>query len=66
MLQLYAENMNQSEMIMTYAMRAGFAGGVVVDWPHRYTEETTTNDVFHMSKLYALTICSTNLFKVVL
>ncbi|KAJ1698537.1 hypothetical protein LUZ63_007049 [Rhynchospora breviuscula] len=33
-LQLYAENMNQSEMIMTYAMRAGFSGGVVVDWPH--------------------------------
>lgn len=35
-LQLYAENMDQSEMIMTYAMRAGFSGGVVVDWPHRY------------------------------
>lgn len=33
-LQLYAENMDQSEMIMSYAMRAGFAGGVVVDWPH--------------------------------
>ncbi|URE08779.1 Methyltransferase involved in Williams-Beuren syndrome [Musa troglodytarum] len=33
-LQLYAENMDQSEMIMTYAMRAGFAGGIVVDWPH--------------------------------
>ncbi|ONK70608.1 uncharacterized protein A4U43_C05F35520 [Asparagus officinalis] len=33
-LQLYAENMDQSEMIMTYAMRAGFAGGVVVDYPH--------------------------------
>lgn len=23
-------------MIMTYAMRAGFSGGVVVDWPHRF------------------------------
>ncbi|XP_009401552.2 18S rRNA (guanine-N(7))-methyltransferase RID2 [Musa acuminata AAA Group] len=33
-LQLYAENMDQSEMIMMYAMRAGFAGGIVVDWPH--------------------------------
>ncbi|KAJ3695483.1 hypothetical protein LUZ60_000860 [Juncus effusus] len=33
-LQIYAENMDQSEMIMTYAMRAGFSGGVVVDWPH--------------------------------
>ncbi|KAL0904629.1 hypothetical protein M5K25_026758 [Dendrobium thyrsiflorum] len=35
-LQLYSENMNQSEMIMKAAMRAGFAGGVVVDFPHRY------------------------------
>lgn len=35
-LQLYAENMDQSEMIMSYAMRSGFAGGMVVDWPHRY------------------------------
>ncbi|KAK1287709.1 hypothetical protein QJS10_CPB19g00729 [Acorus calamus] len=33
-LQLYAENVAQSEMIMTYAMKAGFAGGIVVDWPH--------------------------------
>ncbi|KAI0488696.1 18S rRNA (guanine-N(7))-methyltransferase RID2 [Dendrobium catenatum] len=33
-LQLYSENMNQSEMIMKAAMRAGFAGGVVVDFPH--------------------------------
>ncbi|XP_078441277.1 S-adenosyl-L-methionine-dependent methyltransferases superfamily protein isoform X2 [Wolffia australiana] len=33
-LQLYAENMDQSEMIMSYAMRSGFAGGMVVDWPH--------------------------------
>ena len=36
-LQLYAENMDQSEMIMSYAMRSGFAGGMVVDWPHRYS-----------------------------
>ncbi|KAJ0985181.1 hypothetical protein J5N97_003537 [Dioscorea zingiberensis] len=33
-LQLYAENMDQSTMILTCAMRAGFGGGVVVDWPH--------------------------------
>ncbi|PKA63940.1 hypothetical protein AXF42_Ash004950 [Apostasia shenzhenica] len=33
-LQLYSENMDQSEMIMKAAMRAGFAGGVVVDYPH--------------------------------
>lgn len=35
-LQFYADNVKQSEMIVTSAMRAGFAGGVVVDWPHRY------------------------------
>lgn len=34
-LQLYAENMDQSAMILTSAMRAGFGGGVVVDYPHR-------------------------------
>ncbi|GJM87266.1 hypothetical protein PR202_ga03204 [Eleusine coracana subsp. coracana] len=33
-LQFYADNVKQSEMIVTYAMRAGFAGGVVIDWPH--------------------------------
>lgn len=33
-LQLYSENTSQSEMIMKAAMRAGFAGGVVVDFPH--------------------------------
>jgi len=33
-LQFYADNVKQSEMIVTFAMRAGFAGGVVVDWPH--------------------------------
>ncbi|KAK8916149.1 hypothetical protein KSP39_PZI023350 [Platanthera zijinensis] len=33
-LQLYSDNASQSEMIMKAAMRAGFAGGVVVDFPH--------------------------------
>ncbi|KMZ61535.1 putative Methyltransferase [Zostera marina] len=33
-LQIYAENIHQHEMIMSYAMRSGFAGGMVVDWPH--------------------------------
>lgn len=33
-LQIYAENIDQHEMIMSYAMRSGFAGGMVVDWPH--------------------------------
>lgn len=34
-LQLYHENQTQLELITTSAMRAGFAGGVVVDYPHR-------------------------------
>ncbi|KAE8702065.1 pumilio-like protein 6 [Hibiscus syriacus] len=34
MLQEYPENPAQPELILSYAMRAGFAGGVVVDYPH--------------------------------
>ncbi|XP_068640299.1 18S rRNA (guanine-N(7))-methyltransferase RID2 isoform X1 [Aristolochia californica] len=33
-LQLYHENEAQLELITTSAMRAGFAGGLVVDFPH--------------------------------
>ena len=33
---MYAENLAQRELILSFAMRAGFAGGVVVDFPHRY------------------------------
>lgn len=33
-LQLYPENEAQLEMITSSAMRSGFAGGVVVDYPH--------------------------------
>lgn len=47
-LQLYAENMDQSEMIMMYAMRAGFAGGIVVDWPHRYIIKLFIIDKLHV------------------
>ncbi|XP_076907694.1 18S rRNA (guanine-N(7))-methyltransferase RID2-like [Bidens hawaiensis] len=32
--QLYPENNAQRELILNYAMRAGFAGGVVIDYPH--------------------------------
>ncbi|XP_027161528.1 18S rRNA (guanine-N(7))-methyltransferase RID2 [Coffea eugenioides] len=32
--QVYPENLAQRELILGYAMRAGFAGGVVVDFPH--------------------------------
>jgi hypothetical protein len=35
-LQVYPENLAQRELILSFAMRAGFAGGVVVDFPHRY------------------------------
>jgi len=33
-LQVYPENLTQRELILSFAMRAGFAGGVVVDFPH--------------------------------
>ncbi|KAJ4968325.1 hypothetical protein NE237_015026 [Protea cynaroides] len=33
-LQVYPENIAQRELILGFAMRAGFAGGVVVDYPH--------------------------------
>ncbi|KAK6934430.1 18S rRNA (guanine(1575)-N(7))-methyltransferase Bud23, C-terminal [Dillenia turbinata] len=33
-LQVYPENLAQRELILGTAMRAGFAGGVVVDYPH--------------------------------
>ncbi|KAK9059549.1 hypothetical protein SSX86_020253 [Deinandra increscens subsp. villosa] len=32
--QLYPENNAQRELILSFAMRAGFAGGVVIDFPH--------------------------------
>ncbi|KAJ9548374.1 hypothetical protein OSB04_020917 [Centaurea solstitialis] len=32
--QLYPENNAQRELILSFAMRAGFAGGVVIDYPH--------------------------------
>ncbi|GAB2270218.1 18S rRNA [Dionaea muscipula] len=33
-LQVYPENLDQRQLILSSAMRAGFAGGVVVDYPH--------------------------------
>lgn len=33
---MYPENLDQRELILSSAMRAGFAGGVVVDYPNRY------------------------------
>ncbi|KAL2928863.1 hypothetical protein RDABS01_034277 [Bienertia sinuspersici] len=33
-LQVYPQNVAQRELILGFAMRAGFAGGVVVDFPH--------------------------------
>ncbi|KAK8282426.1 hypothetical protein V6Z11_D08G026400 [Gossypium hirsutum] len=33
-LQVYPENLAQRELILSYAMRSGFAGGMVVDYPH--------------------------------
>ncbi|KAK6153213.1 hypothetical protein DH2020_012852 [Rehmannia glutinosa] len=34
-LQVYPENLAQRELILGFAMRSGFSGGVVVDYPHR-------------------------------
>jgi 18S rRNA (guanine1575-N7)-methyltransferase len=34
--QVYPENIAQRELILRSAMHAGFAGGVVIDYPHRY------------------------------
>ncbi|KAL7153050.1 hypothetical protein ABFS83_04G139100 [Erythranthe nasuta] len=33
-LQVYPENVAQRELILGFAMRSGFSGGVVVDFPH--------------------------------
>jgi 18S rRNA (guanine1575-N7)-methyltransferase len=33
-LQFYPENPQQTELVMAQAMRAGFHGGLVVDFPH--------------------------------
>lgn len=33
-LQIYPENLAQRELILGFAMRAGFSGGIVVDYPH--------------------------------
>ena len=37
--QVYPENLAQRELILGFAMCVGFAGGVVVDYPHRYAED---------------------------
>lgn len=47
-LQVYPENLAQRELILGFAMRAGFSGGVVVDFPHRYVKD--------MRKYYTLSI----------
>lgn len=36
MFQLYPESLQQRELILNAAMHAGFSGGIVVDYPHRY------------------------------
>lgn len=37
--QVYPESIAQRELILSAAMRAGFAGGVVIDFPHRYASD---------------------------
>lgn len=33
---MYPENLAQRELILRQALQAGFGGGLVVDYPHRY------------------------------
>lgn len=40
---MYPENIDQRVLILSYAMRAGFAGGVVVDYPHRFERKKSVN-----------------------
>jgi len=40
--QVYPENIDQRELILNAAMHAGFAGGIVVDFPHRYEKINLT------------------------
>lgn len=47
MLQVYPENLAQRELILGFAMRAGFSGGVVVDFPHRYIKDYACHPVFN-------------------
>lgn len=54
-LQVYPENVHQRELILGFAMRAGFAGGVVVDYPHRY-----------MFNLFEMNVYRETLFKIYL
>ena len=34
LLQIYPESPAQAEMLVSAAMRAGFTGGMVIDYPH--------------------------------
>ncbi|KAF5940393.1 hypothetical protein HYC85_021560 [Camellia sinensis] len=45
--QVYPESVAQRELILSFAMRAGFAGGVVVDFPHSLILKPNT--VIHRS-----------------
>lgn len=47
MFQVYPENIDQRELILNAAMHAGFAGGIVVDFPHRYEEIYCYVNLFH-------------------
>ncbi|KAG4970133.1 hypothetical protein JHK85_036554 [Glycine max] len=41
--QVYPENIDQRELILNAAMHAGFAGGIVVDFPHRPRKKQKNN-----------------------
>lgn len=53
-LQVYPENLAQRELILGFAMRAGFSGGVVVDFPHRYVKDITVAFIYLLASLFFL------------
>ncbi|KAM3247308.1 putative 18S rRNA (guanine-N(7))-methyltransferase [Capsicum annuum] len=45
-LQVYPENIAPRELILGFDMRAGFSGGIVVDYPHRKCKQATSVILF--------------------
>lgn len=59
-LQVYPENVHQRELILGFAMRSGFAGGVVVDYPHRYMLHLKKKNKH--SNLFYISFCWSQVF----
>lgn len=57
---MYPESIAQRELILGQALKAGFGGGLVVDYPHRYRScvDFTNTHTFN-TLACSLTTCST-------